>query len=167
MQICICKCTKLYCVIISDKCLQSVHDLTALRSLGSDHLNPPSHGSQLVLICVSSWVDPRIIVRLQELGKCKVTPYRLKSPEGFKGIALLCLDLGAIRGWVVITTPRPLYPRERSGTHCTGGWVGPRGGLDRCGKSRPYRGSNPNRPARSQSLYRLSYWAHDNARYEH
>jgi len=23
-----------------------------------------------------------------------------------------------------------LYPRERPGTHCTGGWVGPRAGLD-------------------------------------
>jgi len=30
-----------------------------------------------------------------------------------------------------------LYPRERPGTHCTGGWVGPRTGLDRCGKSCP------------------------------
>ena len=32
--------------------------------------------------------------------------------------------------------PAALYPRERPGTHCTGGWVGPRAGLDRCGKSR-------------------------------
>jgi hypothetical protein len=23
-----------------------------------------------------------------------------------------------------------LYPRERHGTHCTGGWMGPRAGLD-------------------------------------
>jgi len=28
------------------------------------------------------------------------------------------------------------------------------------GKSRPHRDSIPNRPARSQSIYRLSYWAH-------
>ena len=30
------------------------------------------------------------------------------------------------------SAPRPgrLYPRERPGTHCTGGWVGPRAGLD-------------------------------------
>src|SRR5215510_3713860 len=35
--------------------------------------------------------------------------------------------------------PRPLYPRERPGTHCTGGWVGPRAGLDVCEKSHPYR----------------------------
>ena len=26
--------------------------------------------------------------------------------------------------------PAALYPRERPGTHCTGGWVGPRAGLD-------------------------------------
>jgi hypothetical protein len=31
------------------------------------------------------------------------------------------------------------YPRERPGSHCTGGWVGPRAGLDRCRKYRPYR----------------------------
>ena len=34
-------------------------------------------------------------------------------------------------------SPAVLYPRERPGTHCTGGWVGPRVSLDRCGKSRP------------------------------
>ena len=33
--------------------------------------------------------------------------------------------------------PTALYPRERLGTHCTGGWVGPRAGLDRCGNSHP------------------------------
>jgi len=26
--------------------------------------------------------------------------------------------------------PAALYPRERAGTHCTGGWLGPRAGLD-------------------------------------
>ena len=53
-----------------------------------------------------------------------------------------------------------LYPRERPGTHFKGGWVDPKAGLDRCGKSRPHRDSIPDRPARSQSLYRLSYAAH-------
>ena len=42
------------------------------------------------------------------------------------------------RGW-----PRPLYPRERPGIHCTEGWVGPRAGLDGCGKSRPPLGFYP------------------------
>jgi len=39
--------------------------------------------------------------------------------------------------------PAAPYPRERAGTHCTGGWVGLRTGLDRFGKSRPYRDSIP------------------------
>ena len=44
-------------------------------------------------------------------------------------------------GWVVNATAQPLYPRERPGIHCIVGWVDPRAGLDRCGKSRPYRDS--------------------------
>ena len=60
-------------------------------------------------------------------------------------------------GWVVNATPRPLYPRERRGTPCTGGWVGPRAGLDGCRKSRPTGVRSPDRAACSESLYRLSY----------
>ena len=33
--------------------------------------------------------------------------------------------------------------REILGTHCTGGWDGPKAGLDRCGKSPPNRDSMP------------------------
>ena len=33
--------------------------------------------------------------------------------------------------------------QERPGTHCIGGWVVPRTGLDRCGKSRPHQDSIP------------------------
>ena len=51
--------------------------------------------------------------------------------------------------------PTALYPRERPGTHFTGGWVDPR--VWTGGKARPHRDSIPDRPARSQSLYRLSY----------
>jgi hypothetical protein len=46
-------------------------------------------------------------------------------------------------GWVVSTTPRPIYPQEIPGTHCTEGWVCPRAGLDVCEKSRPHRDSIP------------------------
>ena len=46
-------------------------------------------------------------------------------------------------GWVVNTTPRTLYPRERPGTHCIGGWVGPRALLDECGKSHSHRDTVP------------------------
>jgi len=46
-------------------------------------------------------------------------------------------------GWVVNATPQLFYPRERPGTHRIGGWVGPRVGLDGCGKSRPQLGFDP------------------------
>ena len=45
-------------------------------------------------------------------------------------------------------------PLGKTRYHCTGGWVGPRAGLD--GKSRPGIRS-PDRPARSESLHRLRY----------
>ena len=35
--------------------------------------------------------------------------------------------------------------------------MSPRAGLDECGKSRPTGIRSPDRPARSESLYRLSY----------
>jgi hypothetical protein len=57
--------------------------------------------------------------------------------------------------------PGRFTPRERApGTHCTGGWVGPRAVLDTVVKRKiptriePY---NPDRPTRSPALYRLSY----------
>ena len=43
----------------------------------------------------------------------------------------------------VSTTLLPLYPRERPGTHFTGGWVGPRAGLEGCRKSNPPVGFDP------------------------
>ena len=46
-------------------------------------------------------------------------------------------------GWVVNAMPRPLYPWERTGIHCTGGCVGPSAGLDGCGKSLPHLDSIP------------------------
>jgi len=44
--------------------------------------------------------------------------------------------------WVINAALRPLYPRERPGLHCIGGWVGLGAGLDGCGKSPP-PGFNP------------------------
>ena len=69
-------------------------------------------------------------------------------------------------GWVVNATPRPLYPRERPGTRCIGGWVGPGAGLDGCGKSLPHLIRSPDRAARSESLYRLSYPGPPLSKYE-
>ena len=64
--------------------------------------------------------------------------------RGSRGIALLFHDHSPRRGWGVGVTPQPLFtPQERPGTHWTGGWVGPKAGLDRCGKSRLPPGFNP------------------------
>jgi hypothetical protein len=53
--------------------------------------------------------------------------------------------------------PAALLPGKWPGTHCIGSWVGTRAGLDGCGKSRPIGIRSPDRPARSESLYRLNY----------
>jgi hypothetical protein len=51
-----------------------------------------------------------------------------------------------------------LPPRKRPGTHCTVGCVDTRAGLNGCGKPHPPTGIRPpDRPARSESLYRLRY----------
>ena len=74
------------------------------------------------------------------------------------GIALLFHDHGTRRLWVVSVTPRPYFtPLEKPSTHCTGGCVGPTAGLD----WRKISGiRSPDRPARNQSLYQLSYPTH-------
>ena len=78
------------------------------------------------------------------------------------GIALHFHDRGSRRGWVVSSTPRPHFTPGKDPVPilqeagCAPGqvWTG--------GKSRPHRDWIPDRPARSQSLYRLSYLAHIN-----
>ena len=73
------------------------------------------------------------------------------------GIALLLHDRSTRRGLVVSSTPRPHFtPRkdpvpiiQKAGWAPGSVWTG--------GKSRPHRDLIPDRPAHSQSLYRLSY----------
>jgi hypothetical protein len=73
------------------------------------------------------------------------------------GIAQSFLTSALEGGVLSASRPGRFYPRERPGTHCTGGWVGPEAGLDRCGKSRPTGIRSPDLPARSESPYRLRY----------
>ena len=69
---------------------------------------------------------------------------RTRSPRWGADVQLYSsFNLGARQGWVVTATPRPLHPRERPGTHCIGGWVGLRAGLDGYGKFRPNQESIP------------------------
>jgi hypothetical protein len=73
-------------------------------------------------------------------GKGQVHPR--KGNEGPKGewrysCTLTLTSVLDVGGWVVNAAPRLLYPQERPGTHCTGGWVGPRAVLDRVRKVSP------------------------------
>jgi len=81
--------------------------------------------------------------------------------RGSRGVALLLLDHGIIKGWGVSVTPRPLFTPGKEpvpivqeagwapGPVWTGAEISPPTGI-----------RSPDRPARSQSLYRLSYPAH-------
>jgi hypothetical protein len=77
-----------------------------------------------------------------------------------RGIAVLFLDRGTRRGRVVSSTPRPHFTPGKDPVPILqkAGWAP--GPVWTAGKSRPHRDSIPDRPALSQSLYRLSYWAH-------
>jgi hypothetical protein len=82
--------------------------------------------------------------------------------EGKEEKLLLILNLGTRWGWVVSIMPRPRFTPGKitPGTHWIGGWVGPRAGLDAEARRKilcPCRGSKPDRPARSETLYCLSY----------
>ena len=73
-----------------------------------------------------------IFYSLQYKKKIKWSRYRPGVAQRVgRGIALLFHDRGTRRGWVVSSTPRPSFtPGKEPGTHFTGGWVGPRAGLD-------------------------------------
>jgi len=77
-----------------------------------------------------------------------------------RGIALLFHDRGTRRGWVVSSTPQPYFTPGKDQVPIVqeAGWAP--GPVWTGGKSHPHRDSIPDCPARSQSLYRLSYRAH-------
>ena len=77
-----------------------------------------------------------------------------------RGIALLFHDRGSRRGWVVSSTPRPHFTPGKDTVPILqeAGWAP--GPVWTGGKSRPHRDSIPDRLARGQSLYLLSYPVH-------
>jgi hypothetical protein len=80
-----------------------------------------------------------------------------ESTVGDRGIALL-LNLGTRWGWVVNATPRPLYPRESDPVPILQEPVWAPGpvwtGAENLASTEI---RSPDCPARSESLYRLSY----------
>jgi len=77
-----------------------------------------------------------------------------------RGIALLFHDRGTRRGWVVSSTRRPHFTPGKEPVPILQEDVWAPGPVWTGGKSRPHRDSIPDRPARSKSLYWLSYTAH-------
>ena len=77
-----------------------------------------------------------------------------------RGVALLFHDRGTRRGCVVSSTPRPHFTPGKDPVLILqlAGWAP--GTVWTGGNSHPHRYSIPDHPARSQSLYRLSYPAH-------
>ena len=84
--------------------------------------------------------------------------------RGSRCIALLFLDHGTRRGWGVSVTPWPLFTPWKDPVPIVqeAGWA-PGPVWTGAENFAPTGIRSPDRPARSQSLYRLSYPAHFNA----
>jgi hypothetical protein len=68
------------------------------------------------------------VTTYNNVKECRVKENRNRLRTAHRvsgGIAHLFLNLGTRRRFVVSITPRPLYRRERPGSHCTGSWVAP------------------------------------------
>jgi len=96
------------------------------------------------------------------MKKVKCSRYRPRVAQRVgRGIALLFHDRGTRRGWVVSSTPRPNFTTGKDPVPILheAGWAPGPVWMGR--KSHPHQDSIPDRPAHSQSLYQLSYPAHN------
>ena len=121
--------------------------------------------NQLMLFCEAVVIyGERELYRTQLKVKCSRYRPGVSQRVG-RGIALLFHDRGTRRGWVVNSTPRPHFTPGKDPVPIVqeAGWVP--GPVWKGGKSRLHRDSIQDRPARSQSLYRLSYRAHTEQNY--
>jgi hypothetical protein len=78
--------------------------------------------------------QPSIVITCVDEGITKCVNFTLEQAmNAQRGVELwfyYFFNLGARSGWMVNATLLPLYPQDRPGTHCIGGWVGPRTSLD-------------------------------------
>jgi len=129
---------------------------------GSNFRFSHSQVSTDITISRTTVLNHRIYIYIQIYIKVKVNWSRYRPGvaqrvgRGIR-IALLFHDRCTRRGWAVSSTPRPHFTPgkdpvpilQEAGRTPGPVWMG--------GKSRPHRDSIPDRPACSQSLYRLSY----------
>ena len=95
-------------------------------------------------------------------GNGNVKVYHRTGHKGLEGEErysfTLSLNSTIEGGWVVNATPRPFYPLERGLVHIYRWLGGPQGRSARVRKISPPAGNrSPDRSARSESLYRVSY----------
>ena len=78
------------------------------------------------------WICHYIGTYIRHVYSCKVHPRTgHKGLGGSLDVELYSFfNISTRWGWVVSAVPWLLYSWERPGTHCIGGWVGPRAGLD-------------------------------------
>jgi hypothetical protein len=123
----------------------------------------------IILVCID--LGPNTInptsslnyIRYRSSKKVKLSRYHHTDAKGERRYSFYSILTSAIDGKSGQPhAPATLYPGERTtGTHWTGGWVGPRAGLDKVGRGKILclcRGSNHGRQVRSQTIYRLSYF---------
>jgi hypothetical protein len=115
----------------------------------TDHEAPYDAISSSLLLPRSSWAAwnhmKEVFWKFKPLKLKESAPYnRPWRPRGRVEVSLYSfVNLGARWAWMVNSTLRSLDPRARDTVPITGDWVGPRAGLNRCGKCRPHRGSIP------------------------
>ena len=112
---------------------------------------------------ISRWILSDEGVSKGKVHLCTGTEvlYRPYGPEGSRGIAPLFLDHGTRRGWGVSVTPRPLFTPRKDPvpTVQEAGWAS--GSVWRGAENLANTGiRSSDRPARSQSPYRLRLAAH-------
>ena len=77
--------------------------------------------------------------------KVRFTPEQATNAQGggwrYNSILSLTSALDGVGGQRQALATLP--PAKRPGTHCIGGWLGPRAGVDSCGKSHPTPGFDP------------------------
>jgi hypothetical protein len=123
--------------------------------------------SKLQLTCLLLCISKLVWITLEALFviKAKAVPLHATKELGERGdIAPTHSRPQYWMGWVVSVTFQPHFSlwEKTPGTHCTGGWVGPRSGLYTEVRGEilsPLPGiepRSPGRPARSQTLYWLS-----------